>query len=262
MLRSVTQTPHLSSIPLTSSLPPFKGLFGLAYSPSLLWAYGVDLLSGGYVSIPKAIASHYIPRSIVGGTDELRGCLVGLFSQLIWDYEVVTVDYLVFFPEMTLSKTKKKGREDKEAIVNTIRVALEQYNSIYVFSFENMRNLISLSGSKSSLNPPAGSLRGMKRNGGCQFLGPKELNGGSTMFLGISDQLTKELRAKAHSSMRITVDAPRHRICSVWNRGSLLAFLLSYQKVNCSYLQDSDDDTIRFAITGYLGNSSTTSSSP
>lgn len=43
--------------------------------------------------------------------------------------------------EVTLSKTKKKGREHKETIVNTIRESVEKYNSIYVFSFENMRNL-------------------------------------------------------------------------------------------------------------------------
>nr|GEV41181.1 DNA-directed RNA polymerase II subunit RPB2 [Tanacetum cinerariifolium] len=48
--------------------------------------------------------------------------------------------------------------------------------------------------------------------------------------LGISDQLTKELRAKAHSSVRITVDASRDRKCNVWSGGSLLAFLLSFQK--------------------------------
>ncbi|KAJ0074962.1 hypothetical protein Patl1_34571 [Pistacia atlantica] len=42
---------------------------------------------------------------------------------------------------VTLSKTKKKGREHKELIVNSIRETVENYNSIYVFSFENMRNL-------------------------------------------------------------------------------------------------------------------------
>ncbi|EOX97390.1 hypothetical protein QUC31_015717 [Theobroma cacao] len=42
---------------------------------------------------------------------------------------------------VSLSKTKKKGREHKESIVNAIREAAESYNSIYVFSFENMRNL-------------------------------------------------------------------------------------------------------------------------
>lgn len=42
---------------------------------------------------------------------------------------------------VTLSKTKKKGKEHKEAIVDSIRNAVENYKSIYVFSFENMRNL-------------------------------------------------------------------------------------------------------------------------
>ncbi|CAN0838700.1 mRNA turnover protein 4 homolog [Linum grandiflorum] len=42
---------------------------------------------------------------------------------------------------VTLSKTKKKGREHKEVIVNAIRDAVEKYTSIYVFGFENMRNL-------------------------------------------------------------------------------------------------------------------------
>ncbi|KAL5724376.1 hypothetical protein ACHQM5_007647 [Ranunculus cassubicifolius] len=42
---------------------------------------------------------------------------------------------------ITLLKTKKKGREHKKVIVNLIREAVENYNSIYVFSYENMRNL-------------------------------------------------------------------------------------------------------------------------
>jgi mRNA turnover protein 4 len=42
---------------------------------------------------------------------------------------------------VTLSKTKKKGREHKESIVNSIREAVEKFNSVYVFTFENMRNL-------------------------------------------------------------------------------------------------------------------------
>lgn len=42
---------------------------------------------------------------------------------------------------VTLSKTKKKGREHKESVVNSIRDAVEKYDSVYVFSFENMRNL-------------------------------------------------------------------------------------------------------------------------
>nr|VDD36789.1 unnamed protein product [Brassica oleracea] len=42
---------------------------------------------------------------------------------------------------VTLSKTKKKGREHKESIVNGIREAVEKYSSVYVFSFDNMRNI-------------------------------------------------------------------------------------------------------------------------
>ncbi|CAJ2649135.1 mRNA turnover protein 4 homolog [Trifolium pratense] len=42
--------------------------------------------------------------------------------------------------QVTLSKTTKKGRGHKELIVNAIRDAAENYNSVYVFSFENMRN--------------------------------------------------------------------------------------------------------------------------
>ncbi|KAI4318487.1 hypothetical protein MLD38_032185 [Melastoma candidum] len=42
---------------------------------------------------------------------------------------------------VTLSKTKKKGRGQKESQVNSIRGAIDSYSSVYVFSFENMRNL-------------------------------------------------------------------------------------------------------------------------
>ncbi|EOA37072.1 hypothetical protein CARUB_v10010201mg [Capsella rubella] len=42
---------------------------------------------------------------------------------------------------VTLSKTKKKGKEHKECIINGIREAVEKYSSVYVFSFENMRNI-------------------------------------------------------------------------------------------------------------------------
>ncbi|GFP93873.1 mRNA turnover protein 4 homolog [Phtheirospermum japonicum] len=42
---------------------------------------------------------------------------------------------------VTLSKTKKKGRAHKEIVVNSIRDAVEKYDSVYVFTFENMRNL-------------------------------------------------------------------------------------------------------------------------
>lgn len=41
---------------------------------------------------------------------------------------------------VTLSETKKKGREHKESVINAVRKAAEDYISVYVFSFENMRN--------------------------------------------------------------------------------------------------------------------------
>lgn len=41
---------------------------------------------------------------------------------------------------VTLSKTKKKGREHKEVIVKSIKQAVEDFSSAYVFTFENMRN--------------------------------------------------------------------------------------------------------------------------
>lgn len=54
---------------------------------------------------------------------------------------MICLNYCVVYNAVTLSKTKKKGREHKEAIVNAIRQAVEDYSSIYVFKFENMRNL-------------------------------------------------------------------------------------------------------------------------
>ncbi|ONK61830.1 uncharacterized protein A4U43_C08F34030 [Asparagus officinalis] len=41
---------------------------------------------------------------------------------------------------VTLSKTKKKGRGHKEAILGAIKQAVHDYSSAYVFTFENMRN--------------------------------------------------------------------------------------------------------------------------
>ncbi|KAH7428404.1 hypothetical protein KP509_09G000200 [Ceratopteris richardii] len=41
---------------------------------------------------------------------------------------------------VTLSKTKKKGREGKELLVNTVRKCLEEYSTLYIFAYENMRN--------------------------------------------------------------------------------------------------------------------------
>lgn len=41
---------------------------------------------------------------------------------------------------VTLSKTKKRGKEQKESLVKSVRDCLDEYMSLYIFSFENMRN--------------------------------------------------------------------------------------------------------------------------
>ena len=51
------------------------------------------------------------------------------------------ISFVFVVGAVTLSKTKKKGREHKECIVNGIREAVEKYSSVYVFSFDNMRNI-------------------------------------------------------------------------------------------------------------------------
>jgi mRNA turnover protein 4 len=41
---------------------------------------------------------------------------------------------------VTLSKTKQKGREHKQALVQQLRDSLEEYSHVFIFSVENMRN--------------------------------------------------------------------------------------------------------------------------
>ena len=57
------------------------------------------------------------------------------------------------------------------------------------------------------------------------------LSGGSTMFPGIADRMSKEISALAPSSMKIKVVAPPERKYSVWIGGSLLASLSTFQQV-------------------------------
>ena len=40
---------------------------------------------------------------------------------------------------LSLTKTKKKGREAKEEMVETIQQAITNYKKAFVLSFENMR---------------------------------------------------------------------------------------------------------------------------
>ena len=51
------------------------------------------------------------------------------------------------------------------------------------------------------------------------------LSGGTTMFSGIGERMTKELTALTPSTMKIRVVAPPERIYSVWSGGSILSFL-------------------------------------
>nr|ANM86089.1 actin [Stygiella incarcerata] len=57
------------------------------------------------------------------------------------------------------------------------------------------------------------------------------LSGGSTMFSGISDRVTKELQNLAPSSMKVKVVAPPERKYSVWIGGSILASLSTFQNM-------------------------------
>ncbi|KAJ3100305.1 actin [Phlyctochytrium planicorne] len=55
------------------------------------------------------------------------------------------------------------------------------------------------------------------------------LSGGTTMYNGIADRMTRELTALAPSSMKIRVVAPPERKYSVWIGGSILASLSTFQ---------------------------------
>jgi len=57
------------------------------------------------------------------------------------------------------------------------------------------------------------------------------LSGGTTMFPGIADRMSKELTALAPSSMKIKVVAPPERKYSVWIGGSILASLSTFQQM-------------------------------
>jgi actin-related protein len=54
------------------------------------------------------------------------------------------------------------------------------------------------------------------------------LSGGTTMFAGISERLTKEMTALAPSTMKIKVVAPPERKYSVWIGGSILSSLSTF----------------------------------
>jgi actin len=57
------------------------------------------------------------------------------------------------------------------------------------------------------------------------------MSGGTTMFQGIAERMTKELTNLAPSSMKIKVVAPPERKYSVWIGGSILASLSTFQQM-------------------------------
>jgi len=57
------------------------------------------------------------------------------------------------------------------------------------------------------------------------------LSGGTTMYPGIGERMTKELTALAPSTMKIKVVAPPERKYSVWIGGSILASLSTFQQM-------------------------------
>lgn len=57
------------------------------------------------------------------------------------------------------------------------------------------------------------------------------LSGGTTMFPGIADRMSKEITSLAPSAMKIKVVAPPERKYSVWIGGSILASLSTFQQM-------------------------------
>jgi actin beta/gamma 1 len=57
------------------------------------------------------------------------------------------------------------------------------------------------------------------------------MSGGTTMFQGIAERMTKELTSLAPSTMKIKVVAPPERKYSVWIGGSILASLSTFQQM-------------------------------
>jgi len=57
------------------------------------------------------------------------------------------------------------------------------------------------------------------------------MSGGTTMFEGIADRMTKEIVNLAPSSMKVKVVAPPERKYSVWIGGSILASLSTFQQM-------------------------------
>ncbi|XP_057803402.1 uncharacterized protein LOC131018852 [Salvia miltiorrhiza] len=120
---------------------------------------------------------------------------------------------------VTLSKTKKKGKEHKENVLNTIRDAVDKYESAYVFAFENMRNL--------------------------KFKGFKEkLKSSSRFFLGSNKVMQVALGRSASDEIRPGL----HKISKLL-RGDTGLFLTNLPKEEVKRIFDEYED-YDFARTG------------
>jgi len=57
------------------------------------------------------------------------------------------------------------------------------------------------------------------------------LSGGTTMYMGIADRMSKEITALAPASMKVKIIAPPERKYSVWIGGSILSSLSTFQQM-------------------------------
>ena len=57
------------------------------------------------------------------------------------------------------------------------------------------------------------------------------MSGGSTMFPGINERITKELKMLAPDTIKVRVITPPERKYSVWIGGSILASLNTFQDI-------------------------------
>ncbi|KAL8144157.1 hypothetical protein V2J09_017189 [Rumex salicifolius] len=83
------------------------------------------------------------------------------------------------------------------------------------------------------------------------------LSGGSTMFPGLADRMSKEITALAPSSMKIKVVAPPERKYSVWIGGSILASLSTFQQMWISKAEydESGPAIVHRNVNGWMAHS-------
>jgi len=62
------------------------------------------------------------------------------------------------------------------------------------------------------------------------------LSGGSTMFPGLAERMSKDITALAPRGMKIEVIAPPERKYSTWIGGSILASVNTFKRVSFSLL--------------------------